>query len=69
MASPKTLYYAKRAEFLVKSLKSRHFDAVYCATKEEALEAVRQEFADDTAMLVKASNAMGFNWLVDGLSK
>ena len=42
---------------------------IHFATKEEALEAVRQEFADDTAMLVKASNAMGFNWLVDGLSK
>lgn len=38
MASPKNLYYEKRAEFLVKNLKSRHFDAVYCATKEEALQ-------------------------------
>ena len=38
MASPKNLYYEKRAEILVKNLKSRHFDAVYCATKEEALQ-------------------------------
>ena len=38
MAAPKELYYAKRAEILVKNLKSRHFDAYYCATKEEALE-------------------------------
>ena len=38
MATPKELYYAKRAEILVKNLNSRHFDAHYCATKEEALE-------------------------------
>ena len=31
-------YYEKRAAVLVKNLKSRHFDAYYCATKEEALE-------------------------------
>lgn len=38
MAKPKELYYAKRGEILVKNLKARHFDAVYCATREEALE-------------------------------
>ena len=38
MATPKELYYAKRGEILVKNLKSRHFDAYYCATKEEALK-------------------------------
>ncbi len=37
MAKPKELYYEKRAEILVKNLKARHFDAVYCATREEAL--------------------------------
>ncbi len=31
-------YYEKRAKTLVKNLKSRHFDAYYCATKSEALE-------------------------------
>ena len=31
-------YYEKRGALLVKNLKSRHFDAYYCATKEEALE-------------------------------
>ena len=31
------LYYSKRGEVLVKNLKKRHFDAVYCDTKEEAL--------------------------------
>lgn len=38
MATPKELYYAKRGEILVKNLRSRHFDAHYCTTKEEALE-------------------------------
>lgn len=37
MATPKEMYYAKRGEILVKNLKNRHFDAYYCATKEEAL--------------------------------
>ena len=37
MAAPKELYYEKRGQILVKNLKSRHFDAYYCANKEEAL--------------------------------
>lgn len=42
MPTPKELYYEKRGQILVKNLKSRHFDAVYCATKEEALEKALQ---------------------------
>ena len=30
-------YYDKRAQVLIKNLQSRHFDAYYCETKEEAL--------------------------------
>ena len=37
MATPKEIFYEKRGAVLVKNLKSRHFDAYYCATKEEAL--------------------------------
>ena len=37
MASSKELYYENRGKLLVKNLKSRHFDAYYCANKEEAL--------------------------------
>ncbi len=37
MPTPIDMYYAKRGEILVKNLKIRHFDAYYCATKEEAL--------------------------------
>lgn len=35
---PKKLYYEKRGQLLVKNLKSRHFDAYYCADREEALK-------------------------------
>ena len=38
MATPKQMYYEKRAQILVKNLQSRHFDAYYCADKEEALK-------------------------------
>lgn len=37
METAKKLYYSKRGELLVKNLKKRHFDAVYCDTKEDAL--------------------------------
>ncbi len=43
MAKPMQLYYEKRAQTLVKNLKARHFDAVYCPTREDALrEALRR---------------------------
>ena len=38
MATPKELYYEKRGKLLVKHLQQRHFEAYYCANKEEALK-------------------------------
>ena len=38
MAEMKELYYEKRGKILVKNLQSRHFDACYCASREEALK-------------------------------
>ncbi len=38
MADPKQKYYEKRGQILVKNLRSRHFDAWYCADKAAALE-------------------------------
>ncbi|MBQ7329083.1 MAG: lactate utilization protein [Oscillospiraceae bacterium] len=38
METAKKLYYSKRGEVLVKNLNKRHFDAVYCDTKEDALK-------------------------------
>lgn len=37
MTEMKQKYFEKRAQLLIKNLKSRHFDAYYCASKEEAL--------------------------------
>lgn len=37
MSNPKQLYYDKRGQLLAKNLKGRHFEAFYCATKEDAL--------------------------------
>ncbi len=37
MAGYKELYYEKRGKLLVKNLINRHFEAYYCANKEEAL--------------------------------
>ena len=37
MSDIKKSYYEKRGKILVKNLKSRHFDAYYCANKEDAL--------------------------------
>lgn len=38
MATTKELYYEKRGRILVQNLLNRHFDACYCANKEEALD-------------------------------
>lgn len=40
MSDPKQIYWEKKAAVLVKNLKSRHFDAYYCANREAALEQV-----------------------------
>lgn len=37
MADPKQQYYEKRSQVLLKNLRSRHFEAYYCASREEAL--------------------------------
>lgn len=37
MTDPKQEYYRKRAQVLLKNLRSRHFEACYCADRAEAL--------------------------------
>lgn len=36
--TPREMYYEKRSNILIKNLQSRHFEAYYCATKEQALQ-------------------------------
>lgn len=38
MATPREIYYEKRGAQLVKNLQGRHFEAYYCANRQEALE-------------------------------
>ncbi len=38
MTPMQKMYYDKRGPILVKNLQSRHFEAYYCSTKEEALQ-------------------------------
>ena len=42
---------------------------MHFATKEEAVETLKDSLREDTAMLVKASHAMEFEWLVERLVK
>ena len=41
----------------------------YFAAREDAVQMLTEEFGSDTAMLVKASHAMEFEWLVEQLRK
>lgn len=50
MADPKQLYYEKRASVLIKNLKSRHFDAYYCADKNAALSKALELIPDGASV-------------------
>ena len=44
-------------------------EAYHFATKEEAIRELAGQLAPNTAMLVKASHAMHFEWIVEELCK
>ncbi len=46
----KRMYYEKRAAVLVKNLRSRHFDAWYCADKASALEKALELIPKDASI-------------------
>jgi len=46
----KTMYYEKRAAVTVKNLRSRHFDAWYCADKASALEKALELIPKDASI-------------------
>lgn len=50
MATPKQLYYEKRAAILVKNLKGRHFDAYYCPDKSSALQKALELIPDGASV-------------------
>lgn len=73
MSDIQKMYYEKRAQVLVKNLKSRHFDAYYCADKEEALKKTLELIPEGASVgwggvtsahqigLVEALNAGNYN--------
>lgn len=50
MDTPKQLYYEKRGRLLEKNLRARHFDAYFCATKEEALQKALELIPEDSSV-------------------
>lgn len=50
MQDPQKLYYEKRAEVLIKNLKSRHFDAFYCDNKVTALHKALELIPDGSVV-------------------
>lgn len=69
MATPKELYYAKRGGILVKNLQNRHFDAYYCATKEEALTKALELIPEGATIGWGGSLTIGQIGLLDALKK
>ena len=67
MATPKELYYAKRGEILVKNLKNRHFDAYFCATKEEALAKALELMPEGSSIGWGGSQTCGQIGLLDAI--
>lgn len=73
MSNIQKMYYEKRAQVLIKNLKSRHFDAYYCADKEEALKKALELIPEGASVgwggvtsahqigLVEALNAGNYN--------
>lgn len=50
MMTPKEQYYEKRGKQLVKNLKSRHFDAYYCANSSEALQKALELIPEESSV-------------------
>ena len=67
MATPKQLYYDKRAQVLVKNLKSRHFDAWYCENKAAALEKALELIPEGASVGWGGAMSCGEIGLIDAL--
>ena len=69
MATPKELYYEKRGQVLVKNLQARHFDAYYCATKEDALKKALELIPEGSSVAWGGSMSAQAIGLMDAVRK
>ena len=67
MATPKELYYEKRGKILVKNLQARHFEAYYCADKEEALKKALELIPEGASVGWGGAMSCGEIGLIDAL--
>lgn len=67
MATPKQLYYEKRGKILVKNLQARHFEAYYCADKEEALKKALELIPEGASVGWGGAMSCGEIGLIDAL--
>lgn len=67
MTEQQKLYYKKRGNILVKNLQSRHFDACYCDTKEEALEQALAWIPKEATVAWGGTMSAGQIGLIDAL--
>lgn len=67
MATPKQLYYEKRGRILVKNLQARHFEAYYCADKEEALKKALELIPEGASVGWGGAMSCGEIGLIDAL--
>lgn len=67
MASPKEMYYEKRGQILVKNLKSRHFDAYYCANVQQALEKALELIPEGSSVGWGGATSAGQIGLIDAV--
>lgn len=69
MSTPEKLYYEKRAQILVKNLKSRHFDAYYCDNKDEALKKALELIPEGASVGWGGAMSAGQIGLMDAVRK
>ena len=64
-----TVAIGVKAASIVKGVESGGGQVVHFAAKEDAASVLKEMLQDGTAMLIKASHAMEFEWLVEQLSR
>ncbi|MCD2491119.1 lactate utilization protein [Lacrimispora sp. NSJ-141] len=67
--TPKELFQEKRGITVVKNLESRHFEAYYCTTREEALQKVLELIPEESSVSWGGSMTIRDMGLTDALNR